>query len=124
MVLGEVTEQRDGDRMRVRRKRKGRKNRQQVTQRRAVGSESRVGTGTGIEEEEGAQGQGAKAGRRDVENKDHRESAGNTEGRRISREHGGKENQQGTRREGESAGNTEGKQATVLEPQALLWGCS
>ena len=67
--------------MRVRWKGKGRKNRQQITQRRAVGSKSRVATGTGIEEEEGAQGQGAKAGRREL---------GEQGPRRSSREHGGK----------------------------------
>ena len=72
---------RDGDRMRVRWKGKGRKNREQITWRRAVGSGSRMGTGAGIEEEEAAQGQAVKAGRRE------RRERGP---RRISREHGGK----------------------------------
>ena len=70
-----------------------------------MGSESRVGTGTGIEEEEGAQGQGAKAGRRE---------RGEQGPRRTSRERGGKENQQGTR-------TTENQQGTRRESKPQSW---
>lgn len=105
--LGEATEQIDGDRLRVSGKRTGRKNRDQITQRTATGSESRK---RGIRE----RGKGAG-------NRDRHWGGGRRAGSASERREG--EEKAENKEHGEAVGNMEGKQAIVLEScrVSCLW---